>query len=83
MPAEIAVCLGPKSSAEIADDLATRVNHLFVSRVDPDRFHVERNSIAVELRRLAKRLRGEPARPEHSFNPRKPLAAALAARRPR
>jgi hypothetical protein len=52
------------SDAELIDRLASRINHLGMSRVDPQRFHVERNEIVVELRRLAKRLRsdrrGEP-----------------------
>lgn len=52
----------PKDNAAVADDLADRVNRLAMSRVDPETFHVERNGIAVELRQLAKRLRGDPPR---------------------
>lgn len=48
-----------RSDAELADELATRVNLMGQSRVDPERFHAEKSDIALKLRQLARRLRGE------------------------
>ena len=53
-----------KSNAEIADSLATRVNLNGLSRVSPERFHAEKSEIAADLRRFAKRLRGDTGRGE-------------------
>lgn len=41
------------------DELANRVNNNGLSRVSPERFHVEKSDIALSLRRLARDLRGE------------------------
>ncbi len=48
-----------KSDPELLDELATRLNRVGLSRIDPERFHEERNEIVVEMRRMAKRLRGD------------------------
>lgn len=54
-----------RTDAELVDQLATRVIDLGKNqRIDPEAFHVEKNEIAVQLRRLAKRMRGEPERPQ-------------------
>jgi hypothetical protein len=45
--------------AAVADDLADRVNRLRQTRIDPEAFHVEMDLVARDLRRLAKRLRGD------------------------
>jgi hypothetical protein len=56
-----------KSDAEQIDDLASRLNRCSPSRTDPDRFFEERNDIVVQLRRIARRLRGQsPRRPRGS-----------------
>jgi hypothetical protein len=52
------------AEADLVDQLADRVNRLREGRRDPEAFHVERNDIAVELRRLARRLRGPRRRPQ-------------------
>lgn len=48
--------------AAVADDLADRVNRLVNLTRYPERFHVERDGIARDLRKLAKRLRGDGSR---------------------
>lgn len=53
------------SDAQRLDELASRLNRCGFSNADPERFHVERNAIVVEMRAVAKRLRGEGARREH------------------
>jgi hypothetical protein len=59
-----------KSDAEIADELADRVNRLIPRSADPEKFHVDRDGIARELRLLAKRLRGDLGRRrEHVWRP--------------
>lgn len=47
------------SDAELVDQLASRVNLLGQTRIDPERFHAEKSDIALQLRRLARRLRGD------------------------
>lgn len=47
--------------AQRLDGLADRINRNGLSRVDPERFHAEKSDIAATLRRIARRLRGEPA----------------------
>ncbi len=49
------------TEADLVDQLADRMNRLAMIRIDPEKFHVERDDIAKTLRRLAKRLRDEPA----------------------
>ena len=65
-----------KSDGEILDELASRLNHCNFSNADPERWHVERNEIVLTLRKMAKRLRGEPVRREHFVPARRQLAAA-------
>lgn len=45
--------------AALADDLADRVNRLRLTRIDPEKFHVEMDQIARDLRKMAQRLRGD------------------------
>ena len=49
------------------DELASRLNRCSFSNADPERFHVERNAIVVEMRRMAGRFRGEGARPDYTW----------------
>jgi hypothetical protein len=47
--------------AEVLVELARRVDRLRLSHRDPERFHLEKDEIAVELRRLARAAeRGRP-----------------------
>lgn len=48
--------------ADRIDELATRVNHNGIRRLDPERFHAEKSDIGRELRLLAKSIRGEGPR---------------------
>jgi len=48
-----------KTDAEMLDELASRLNRCGVSRIDPERFHEERNDIVVAMRRMARRLSGQ------------------------
>lgn len=50
--------LAPRTDAELADELADRVNRLRPARSDPEAFHVEKDEIARSLRRMARRLEG-------------------------
>jgi hypothetical protein len=52
----------PTSDADLVDQLTDRLNRLGPRNADPEHFHAERNAIAVELRRLARRLRGAEGR---------------------
>jgi hypothetical protein len=68
-----------RSLADQIDDLASRVNLLGQNRVDPEKFHAEKDDIAVALRRLARAERGpgERRQPTTSWKPepgRNPLA---------
>lgn len=45
-----------------ADSLADLVNRLSMIRIDPEKFHETRNEIAVRLRKMARRLRGDGPR---------------------
>jgi hypothetical protein len=45
-----------KSEAQAIDDIASELNHLSLSRMEPDAFLEHRNDLVVRLRRLAKRL---------------------------
>ena len=47
------------------DRIASDLNRTDFSGADPERWHVARNASVIALRRLAKRLRGEPERPDH------------------
>ena len=48
------------SDGELVDQLATRLNVLSPGRLNPERFHEERDGIVRALRALAKRLDGRP-----------------------
>lgn len=45
-----------RSEAEELNELASRLNRCSPSRVDPERFHVERDEIVRAMRRLAGQL---------------------------
>ena len=49
------------------DEIATLLNRTNFSNADPGRWHEERNAAVVKLRRRAKRLRGEPDKPDHTW----------------
>jgi hypothetical protein len=56
--------------AALADQLADRVNRLRQTRIDPEGFHVEMDSVARDLRKLANRLRGDTGRRRiHTWTP--------------
>lgn len=57
------------------DAIAHRLNHTNFSNADPGRWHEERNAAVVQLRREARRLRGEPEKPDHTW--RAPAPAGL------
>lgn len=60
------------ADADEADALADLVNRWRVQRMDPERFHVDRDQIAKRLRRLAQRLRDASrngGRPTTSWRP--------------
>lgn len=58
----------PATTAAKLDDLATRLNRCSFTNADPERFHVERNEIVVQLRRMAKEMRGESVgRPDYTW----------------
>lgn len=61
-----------KSLAEELDEIASQINLFGLSRIDPERFHVAKNSIVVRLRRLARAQRGETRRREPSTTWRPP-----------
>lgn len=42
-----------------ADAIADLVNRFSTHRIDPERFHVQRDDIAKRLRALARQLRGD------------------------
>ena len=48
------------TSADSIRELARRVIRLLPDRHDPEAFHVEKDAIAHELRRLAATLDGQP-----------------------
>lgn len=48
--------------ADEIDQLASRVNTNSLSRVNPETFHAERSDIALCLRRIARKLRGDTRR---------------------
>jgi hypothetical protein len=48
-----------RTPAQIADDLADRINRLCQLRISPETFHAEKSDIALQLRRLSRQLRGE------------------------
>jgi hypothetical protein len=54
-----------KTLADQLDALASRVNLIDSRRGDPERFHAEKDDIAVSLRRLARAQRGDTGR-KHS-----------------
>lgn len=69
--------------AHEADELATRLNRCGLRRIDPEEWHVERDDIAKRLRRMARKLRGEPERPAPTTTWRpngRPCAGAAAPR---
>lgn len=47
------------AAADEADAIADQLNALTLTRIDPNRFHEQRSSIAARARRLAKALRGD------------------------
>lgn len=49
-----------RSEAEELNELASRLNRCSPSRVDPERFHVERDEIVRGMRRLAGQLARQP-----------------------
>lgn len=49
-----------RSEADELDELASRLNRCSPSRVDPERFHVERDDIVRAMRRLARQLARQP-----------------------
>ena len=57
----------PATDAARLDELAARLNRCSFTNADPERFHVERNAIVVELRRMAGRMRGEGVRPDYTW----------------
>ena len=57
----------PATDAARLDELAARLNRCSFTNADPERFHVERNAIVVELRRMAGRMRGEGGRPDYTW----------------
>ena len=64
---ETAPPTAPATDAARLDELAVRLNRCSFTNADPERFHVERNAIVVELRRMAGRLRGAGSRPDHTW----------------
>lgn len=62
-------------SAGLADELdaiADLVNRMTIVRIEPERFHVQRDQIAKKLRRLAERSRAEAkngGRPTTTWRP--------------
>ena len=65
----------PATDAARLDELASRLNRCSFTNADPERFHVERNAIVVELRRMAGRMRGEGGRPDYTWRAEAPRRA--------
>jgi len=58
--------------ADELHELADLVNRMTIVRIDPERFHVQRDQLAKRLRRLAERERataGNGGRPTTSWRP--------------
>lgn len=73
--------IDPIAAAAVVDELASRLNRCGPSRRDPERFHVERNEIVVQLRRLAKSMRGAAPARKTLAEKRGEMAASLPPRR--
>jgi hypothetical protein len=58
------------SDSQCVDRLASRLNLLCRKRIDPETFHVEKDAIVVEMRAVARRLRGNVRRqPSTTWRP--------------
>jgi len=61
-----------KALPDELDELADLVNAMTIVRIDPERFHVQRDQLAKRLRRLAERERGRArngGRPTTTWRP--------------